>query len=213
MKYNYRVTRRVHASTYDNMAEQFKIYLNSLPRDEIDETKNDFTANGNGLLSVRQMGSATKLFDSFAMFYYINGRLKELFAKFFRTGSNVLVSSPFLAALLLFFCRKRNASKKFSHRLYKNLTMEVLSCDNSENLQFVALTDLYVEIGVRLENSTFANHERARLGMKKQAEEIRTKYDFFDDKDDKKNAKIKKVSDTEMDETETIPYASPKRKM
>ena len=27
----------------------------------------------------------------------------------------------------------------------------------------------------------------------------------------KKNAKIKKESDTEMDENETIPYASPKR--
>ena len=47
--------------------------------------------------------------------------------------------------------------------------------------------------------------------MKKQAEKISKKYVFFDDKDDKKNAKIKKESDTEMDENETIPYASPKR--
>ena len=44
--------------------------------------------------------------------------------------------------------------------------------------------------------------------MKKQAEKISKKYVFFDDKDDKK---IKKESDTEMDENETIPYASPKR--
>ena len=98
------------------MAKQFKIYLNFLPPDKIDGTKNDFRANGNGLLSVKQTESATELFDSFVMFYYINGRLlytdghlfvpdgetpktigeklslKELFAKFFRKGTNGLVS-------------------------------------------------------------------------------------------------------------------------
>ena len=45
--------------------------------------------------------------------------------------------------------------------------MEVLSSGNSENLQFDALTDLRVEIGVKLENFIFANHGRARLNMKK----------------------------------------------
>ena len=50
--------------------------------------------------------------------------------------------------------------------LYENLTVEVLSSDNSENLQFDALTDFCVEIGVRLENFMFANHERARLNIK-----------------------------------------------
>ena len=101
------------------------------------------------------------------MFYYINGRfpytdghlfvscgetpagiigeklsLKELFAKFFRTGSNGLVSlSPFLAALLLFFVGKETLSKNFLTELYKNLTAEVLFSNNSGNLQFHALTD------------------------------------------------------------------------
>ena len=42
MKYNYRVARRVYASTYANIAEQFQIYLNSLPPDETDEITNDF---------------------------------------------------------------------------------------------------------------------------------------------------------------------------
>ena len=192
MKHNYRVARRVYASTYANMAEQFKMYLNSLPPDEIDEIENDFMANGNGLLSVRQIESATELFDSFAMFYYINGRLpytdghlfvpdgetsagvigeklslKELFAKCFSAGSNDLVSSPFLATLLLFFARKETLAKTFPMELYKNLTVEVSSSDNSENLQFDALTDLCAELGVRLGNSIFANHERARLDMKK----------------------------------------------
>ena len=47
------------------------------------------------------------------------------------------------------------------------------------------------------------------LISKKQTEEISKKYDFFDDEDDKKDVKIK--SDTEMDDIETILYASPKR--
>ena len=216
------------------MAEQFRIYLNSLSPDKMHEIENDFRANGNGLLSVRQTESATELFDSFAMFYYINGRLpytcgyyfvtdgetpagiigeklslKELFAKCFRAGSNGLVLSPFPAALLLLFAGKEILAKSFLAELYKNLTVEVLSSDNSENLQFEGLTDLCVELVVRLGNFIFANHERARFDMKNQAEEISKKYDFFDDQDDEKDGKIK--SDTEMDDIETIPFTSPKR--
>ena len=43
--------------------------------DEIDETENGFCANGDCLLSVRDSDSTKELFNSFAMFYYINGRL------------------------------------------------------------------------------------------------------------------------------------------
>ena len=211
MKHNCRVARSVYASTCANMAGQVKIYLNSLPPDETDEIENYFRANGNSLLSVCETESATELFDSFAMFYYINGRLpymdghlflpdgetspgvigkklrlKELFAKFFRTDSNGLVLLPFLAALPLFFAGKETLAKNFLTGLYKNLTGEVLPSDNSENLRFDTLTDLCTKIGVRLGNSIFANHERARLNMKKQTEEISKKYNFFDDKDEKK---------------------------
>ena len=42
MKHNYRVARRVYASTYTNIAEQFQIYLNLLLPDEIDEIEDDF---------------------------------------------------------------------------------------------------------------------------------------------------------------------------
>ena len=78
--------------------------------------------------------------------------LKELLAKPFRTVSNGLVSSLFIAALLLFFSGKEKPGKNFLMELYKNLTVEVLSYDNSENLQFDVLTGLCVQIGVRLEN-------------------------------------------------------------
>ena len=101
----------------------------------------------------------------------------------FQNSSNGLVSSPFLAALLLSFVGKESLAKNFLTELYKNLTVEVLSPGNSENLQLDALTDLCVEIGVKLENSTFTNHERARLNLKKQTEELNKKYDFFDDED------------------------------
>ena len=78
--------------------------------------------------------------------------LKELFAKFFRTGSNGLASCPFPAALLLLFAGKKTLAKNLLTELYKNLIVEVLSSDNSKNLQFDALTDLCVELGVRLGN-------------------------------------------------------------
>ena len=50
---------------------------------------------------------------------------------------------------------------------------------NDSTLEFSAPTDLCAEIAVRLGSAIFANHERARLDMKKQEEEISKKYDFF----------------------------------
>lgn len=122
------------------MAEQFKIYLNSLRPDKIDKIENDFQANGNGLGLVRDAQSIMKLFDSFVMFYYVNGtlsytnchlfvlggdapsgiigeklNLKELFAKFFRTKSNA-VSKPHLSFSTI-FCGKRNYSKELPHKI------------------------------------------------------------------------------------------------
>ena len=42
MKHNYKVTRKVYASTYANIADQIQICLNSLPLDEIDQIENNF---------------------------------------------------------------------------------------------------------------------------------------------------------------------------
>ena len=99
-----------------------------MPSDKIDEIENDFRASGNGLLSVRDTESTTELFNSFAMFYYINGRLpctdghlfvpdgeissgiqgeklslKELFARFFWTKSDGLVSAPISSSSSVIF--------------------------------------------------------------------------------------------------------------
>ena len=105
--------------------------------------------------------------------------------------------------------------------------------DNNSVHEFHALADLCVKINVRLANSIFANHERQSLDMKKQAEDISKKYDFFlwwwwwyddDDKnfpddvsikqesDFSNDVSIKQESDNEIDYRETIHYASPRRK-
>ena len=141
MKHNQKVARRVYGSTYANMGEELKTYLNSLPPDKINEIKNDFRANGNHLLSVRQTENATELLDSFALFYYINGKLpytdghlfvpdgknpariivekrslKELFAKFLRTGSNGL---HFLPPCCCFLLEKKPQPKFFLQNCIK----------------------------------------------------------------------------------------------
>ena len=82
-------------------------------------------------------------------------------------------------------------AKDFSTELYYNSSVEIISKDNNEVLKFDALTDLCTEVGIRLGNVVFANHERVRLNMKKQTEEISKKYDFLIDDDDKKDVKIK----------------------
>ena len=196
-----------------------------------------------------------EFFGSFAMFCYINGRfpysdghlfvpdgdipsgiigkklnLKELFAKFFRTKSNAVVSSPFLVVLLLFFWGKETIAKNFLTELYKNLTVEVLSPENNSTLKFTALADLCAEIDVTLSNAIFVNHERIRLDMKKQEEEkiwllwydddekdfrddvsVKMENDFPNDNNDGSDVLVKKESDNEVDDRETISYASPKR--
>ena len=94
------------------------------------------------------------------------------------TGSRGLVSSPFIAAILLFFAGKEKLAKYFLTELYYNLSVEILSKDNDEVLKIDALTDLCTKVGVRLGNAIFANHERSRLDIKKQTKEISKKYDF-----------------------------------
>ena len=75
MKHNYNFARRVYSSTCSNIAEQFKMYLNSLPPEKMDKIKNNFCANGNGLLPVQDTESTADLFDSFAIFCHMNSRL------------------------------------------------------------------------------------------------------------------------------------------
>ena len=148
MKHNYKVARRIYCSIYKSTVEQFKMYVNSLQPVEINEIENNFQVNGDNLLSVRDTKSVTELFHSFAVFYYINGRLpytdrhlfvpdreklslKELFAKIFRTKSNGLAYAPFLAALLLFSAGKqslvRTSSQNYIETEYLNTLILELS--------------------------------------------------------------------------------------
>ena len=42
IKHNYKVPQRVYSSIYANIVEQFKIYVNSLMPDKIDEIEDNF---------------------------------------------------------------------------------------------------------------------------------------------------------------------------
>ena len=188
------------------------------------------------MLSVRDTKSVTELFHSFAVFYYINGRLpytdrhlfvpdreilqeiqgeklslKELFAKIFRTKSNGLAYAPFLAALLLFSAGKqslvRTSSQNYIETEYLNTL--ILELSTYWVLGFQTLTDLCAEINIRLANSIFANHKRARLDMKKQEEQIsKKKNGFFNDDGDNKDfpddASIEKESDFPDDNNDDV---------
>ena len=132
-----------------------------MPSDKIDEIENDFRASGNGLLSVRDTESTTELFNSFAMFYYINGRLpctdghlfvpdeeissglqgeklslKSFLQDFFGQNQTVWYLLQFLAALLLFFEGKESLVKNFLTQLYRSLMVEVPLSDNDSVLEF-----------------------------------------------------------------------------
>ena len=161
-----------------------------MPPEEIDELKRDFRANRNGLLSIRDTESPAELFNSFTMFYYLNGRfpftdghlfvpgsdaphdiMASLLAKFFMTGSRGLVSSPFITKILLFFAENEKLAKDFLTQFYYNLSVEIHSKDNNKVLKFDASTDLCTKIGVRRGNAIFDNHQRARLEKRDQRNE------------------------------------------
>ena len=50
LKKNYKILRRVYNSTNSNIGEQLKLYLVSLPTNEIDRIENDFKVNFDKLL-------------------------------------------------------------------------------------------------------------------------------------------------------------------
>ena len=103
LKHYYGIAQRVYASTYANVAQQFKIYLNSLPSDELDGIENDFRPNGNKFLSVQET------FPYMDVYLFVPDgeippgiigkklNLKELFCQFFEQNQTVL--SPLLSWL------------------------------------------------------------------------------------------------------------------
>ena len=103
---------------YYDIAENFKIYLESLDFNEIKVLNLDIKVNGGGLLPIENYSDSVELLKAFDLFYYINGRLplttglltipdgavpKSLYEYFHGTASHGLVSAPFLSALNLFF--------------------------------------------------------------------------------------------------------------
>ena len=65
MKDNYKVIRRVYNSIYSSIAEELKVYLDSLPESEKDKTEKYFRENGNRILTIRKSESTHEILDSF----------------------------------------------------------------------------------------------------------------------------------------------------
>ena len=63
---------------------------------------------------------------------------------------------------------KEKTSKAAMTKLYSNLTLSVLS--SNDYLKFQALTGLYTEINLRLNNSIFADNSRKKEEETKQEE-------------------------------------------
>ena len=68
MKDNYKVIRRVYNSIYSSIAEELKVYLDSLPESEKDKTEKYFRENGNRILTIRKSESTHEILDSFSCF-------------------------------------------------------------------------------------------------------------------------------------------------
>ena len=72
---NYRVQRRIYAVLYQEIAESFKRYLESLDFDEIQALNLDLAANRSGIQRIEKYSDSIELFQTFDLFYYISGRL------------------------------------------------------------------------------------------------------------------------------------------
>ena len=72
---NYRVEGRVYAVLYQQIAESFKRYLESLDFDDIQTLNLDLAANGGGIQPIENYSDSVELLQVFDLFYYINGRL------------------------------------------------------------------------------------------------------------------------------------------
>ena len=89
--------------------------------------------------------------------------LKELYKNFRGTKSHALVSIPFLCNFNLFLGSKVKTTKEEISKLFSNLPFKALSKnDESPVLRFDALTDLFIEINVRLNNAIFADKSRQK---------------------------------------------------
>ena len=207
LKDNWKFIRRVYNSIYSKIAEQFKIYQDSLTENKKSEVEKDFCANGNGLLTIWENKSALQILESFSIFYCLNARLrtatghlfvansikseeikdeklnlKQLYAKFHGTESDGLVSAPFRCILDLFLGASDQVAKNLLTDIYKNLTMRSLSSeDKSRVLEFSALTEMCAEIKAHIANLFFENQEKSKSEKLPKKMQISEQHGFFDD--------------------------------
>ena len=177
---NYRVERRVYVVLYQQIAESFKRYLESLDFDKIQALNLDLAANSGGVQPIEDYSDSVELFQVFDLFYCINERLpyttglllipdfpgfvdgqkisvKKLYEEFHETIPHGIVTVPFLCALNLFFGRELNYSKKALSELYYNLSLQVLSDEYEISPTYDAISGLTADISTNIKNEKRSN--------------------------------------------------------
>ena len=179
---NYRVERRVFPVLYQQIAESFQRYLESLDFDEMQALNLDLAANGGAIQPIENYSDCTELLQVFDLFYYINGRLpyttgllpipdgnfpafvdgqkisiKKLYEEFHGTLSHSVVTVPFLCALNLYFMGELNYSKDALTELNYNLSLQVLSDEYELSPTYDAISELIVDISANIENAIRSN--------------------------------------------------------
>ena len=174
---NYKVERRIYAVLYEQIAENFKRYLESLDFDEVQALNLDLYANDGGIQPIENYSDSVKLLQAFDLFYFINGRLpyttgllpipngefraffegqnisiKKLYEQFRGTLSRVIVTVPFLCTLNLFFGGELDYSKNALTELHYNLSLQVLSDEYEISPTYDAISELAADISTNIEN-------------------------------------------------------------
>ena len=80
------------------------------------------------------------------------GTNKKLHEKFRGSSSHAIVASQFIAVLNVFFDKKSEIYRKFLRRLYRNLTVAVLSTNDGSGFSYEQLTNISAEINIMLRN-------------------------------------------------------------
>ena len=167
---------------FEEIAESFKRYLESLDFGEIQALNLDLAGNGGTTQPIENYLDSVKLLQAFDLFYYINSRLSytaallpipDLDVPAFGDGQEIsikimyeefrgrlfhgIVSVLFIGTLNLFFARDLTYSKNALSELYYNLSLQVLSDEYELSRAYKAIGDLTADISSNIENGIRSN--------------------------------------------------------
>ena len=206
---NYRIQRRIYGVLYQQIAESFKRYLESLDFDETQALNLDLAANGRGIQPIEKYSDSVELLQVFDLLYYINGRLpyttgllpipdgefpafvvgqkisvKKLYEEFRGTISHGIDAIPFLCALNLFFGVNLITQKNALTELFYNLSLQVLSEEFELSPNYDAISELTADISTNIDKGIRSNQLKREVGPAKNELLEKSLYEFKPKKSD-----------------------------